>query len=201
MVKYFHFHSTRGDIRNVVEPLQSTQCTFVRDGRQCKKRCQIGLYYCWIHLRSEKKVRIKDSAYGKGLFADNGTNNNEIVFKSGQTILEYEGEEMTRAQKLARYGTHTAPYGVQKSNNQYYDCGISRCAAGLINHKSHSTANSRFSVHPNLPGVRIKVQQGKTIRNGREIFVSYNSAVPGSNHYQMNPVGIQSYTSTRKIHH
>jgi hypothetical protein len=200
MVKYFHFHSTQGEIRDVVEPLVSKQCIFSRDGRQCRKRCQIGLSYCWIHLRSVLHLRIKDAGdMGKGLFADNGTTNNAVVFNSNEIILEYEGEPMNEIQRFQRYGDHTAPYGVGYNRDTFYDCGITRCAAGLINHRAHSEANCRFSVNTQNNRVRIKVQNRKKIRNGQQLTLSYRSQV-GGNRYVLNEPGVQTYTSTRKRH-
>jgi hypothetical protein len=202
MVKYFHFHSTTGDIRNVVEPLESTQCIFVRDGRQCRKRCQIGISYCWIHLRSVMHLRIKDTGgdMGLGLFADNGDPTSEaIVFRSGDNVIEYEGEPMNDAERLERYGGHTAPYMVAFNENTLYDCAISRCVGGLINHAPHSTANCAFSTNNVNNRVRVKVQPGKNVRNGQQIRVSYNSEVPGRR-YRMNEPGVSTYTSTRRNH-
>ena len=201
MVKYFHFHSTTGDIRNIVEPLYSTQCEFEKNGRQCRNRCQIGLFYCWVHLRSEMKLRIKDAGVlGKGLFADNGTSNNDVVFRSRDIVIEYDGEPLDEAQRHERYGNHTAPYGVGYDANTFYDCGISRCAGGLVNHRSHSQANCVFSINNQNNRVRIKVQEGNQIKNGQQIFASYTSKVPGSR-YRMNEAGVNTYTSTRKTHH
>jgi len=69
MVKYFHFQ-TDDDRVNFHQKLESFQCThIINNGQQCRKRCQIGLKMCWIHLLSEKHLRIKDSnisGAGKG---------------------------------------------------------------------------------------------------------------------------------------
>jgi SET domain-containing protein len=137
---------------------------------------------------------------GKGLFADNGTTNDDVVFKSQAVIIEYEGELMNEMQRFQRYGNHTAPYGVTFNADTFYDCGITRCAAGLINHKPHSQANCKFSTNRLNNRVRIKLLPGKQIKNGQQLTVSYNSET-GGNRYVMNEPGVQSYTSTRRRHH
>ena len=99
MVKYFHFHDLETNYQ-FDEPLVSEQCVFVRGGVRCRKRCLIGLDLCWIHLRSVKHLRIKDAGLlGKGLFADDGTEEHNLVFNIGDNIIEYDGELMDAAQK------------------------------------------------------------------------------------------------------
>jgi hypothetical protein len=198
MGKFFHFHNSTNNTR-VDEPLTSKQCTYVKNtGAQCGNRCQVGLHHCWIHLRLVYNVRIKDTAtMGKGLFADNGTTNNEVVFAVHQNIIEYEGEKMNAAETTARYGNKTGPYLVGYDANTFYDCAIDRCAAGLVNHQSHSLANARFSQNNLNDRVRIKAR--KPIRNGTQIRVSYNSAV-GGRQYKMKEAGVKTSTNTRRWH-
>jgi SET domain-containing protein len=205
MVKYFHFHASQGDLRRVDEPLISEQCSVIRpNGVRCRKRCLIGIHYCWIHLRSEKHLRIKDAGLndnhvhmGQGLFADDGTDNNVIVFAVNDNIIEYEGEFLDLEARIQRYGHHTAPYVAAYNENTYYDCAIHRCVAGLINHKSHSSANCRFSV--NHLNNRVRIKAIRNIRNGQQLRVSYNSNVPG-NHYLFNEPGVRSSTNSRISH-
>lgn len=188
MVKYFHFHAN-----NVIldAQLHSVQCIFIKDnGLQCKKRCQIGISVCWIHLLSEYKLRIKDSpGLGKGLFADNnlGIENNDIVFKVNDIICEYEGEVLTEAEVINRYGNLNGPYVMKTSPHMYKDCALHRCVAGLINHKGHSTANSKFISNQ---GNVIKIRAKKIIRNGQEIKADY-----GYNNFHNN-----TSTNSRKRH-
>jgi hypothetical protein len=161
MVKHFHFHDLETNYQ-FDEPLDSEQCVFVRDGVRCRKRCLIGLDLCWIHLRSVKYLRIKDAGLlGKGLFADDGTEERNLVFKIGDIIIEYDGELMDAAQKTQRYGNRTAPFLVGFDENTFYDCAIHRCAASLINHICENN------------WVRIKAI--KRIYNGMQLRVLYNS--------------------------
>jgi SET domain len=197
MVKYFHFHNTIKNTR-LDEPLLSKQCAHMRNGVQCGNRCQIGLHHCWVHLRSVYKVRIKDTGtdMGKGLYADDGTDNKEnVVFKKNQNIIDYEGEKMDQAQVIARYGTSTGPYLISYDNEFSYDCAIQRCAAGLTNHKRHSQANTRF--FKNNTTERVGLKANKNIKNGTQLFVSYTSKV-GDRRYKMNEIGIRTGTNTRK---
>ena len=97
--------------------LHSMQCEgLTKSGSRCKRRCVIGLPYCWSHLQSEMNLKIKDSTIpdgGKGVFAQKkNIDNNVPVFKSNDIITEYKGETITPQQKNQRYGNYTAPYTV-----------------------------------------------------------------------------------------
>jgi hypothetical protein len=88
MVKYFHFHNTNiGSERHLDKSLKSFQCNHMKqNGQRCMKRCLIGLRKCWIHLQSEHCVRIRDAGpLGQGLFASDGTDGNELVFRTGDS--------------------------------------------------------------------------------------------------------------------
>ena len=78
-------------------PLQSVQCAFMKaNGVQCRNRVVMGIDMCWIHTRSEKKLKLQDSTIpngGKGLFAiDIKKEPNEVIFRPRQTIIDYKGE-------------------------------------------------------------------------------------------------------------
>ena len=161
MVKHFHFRDLETNYQ-FDEPLDSEQFVFVRDGVRCRKRRLIGLDLCWIHLRSVKYLRIKDAGLlGKALFADDVTEERNLVFKIGDIIIDYDGELMDAAQKTQRYGNRTAPYLVGFDENTFYDCASHRCAASLINQICQNN------------WVRIKAI--KRIYNGTQLRVSYNS--------------------------
>jgi SET domain len=158
----------------------------------------IGLDLCWIHLRSEKRLRIKDAGIlGKGLFADNGTNLRSLVFNIGDNIIENDGEPLNAAQKMQRYGNRTSPYLVGFDEDTFYDCAVHRCAAGLINHICHSQANVRFSTNHHNSGVRIRAI--KRIYNGTQLRVSYNSEL-GNAAYIMNENNVRISTNNRRYH-
>ena len=198
MVKYFHFHDLETNHR-FDKKLVSKRCVFRRAGVRFKKQCLIGLDLCWIHLRSEKHVRIRDAAeLGKGLFLDNGANNKDIVFKKDHNNLEYDDEPMNAAQKTQRYGDKTAPYLAGFDDHTFYDCAVKRCAASLVNHVGHSRANVKFSTNNIDNKVRIKAI--KPIRNGTQLRVSYNSQLDGVTRYRMNQKHVRTSTNTRKKH-
>ena len=174
--------------------LESQQCEGInRRGNQCRNRCVIGTPKCWHHLLKENKVRIKPSQFGKGLFAmdiDKGAN--EIVFKKNQTIVQYTGEIINRDELERRYGVHTAPYAVAKSDNEYIDSACSRGVGSLINHQQEARANCRFSYTRN-GGIQVKAT--KNIRNGQELYLNYNKGVArGEQRYLFNEDGIEHST-------
>jgi hypothetical protein len=83
---------------------------------------------------------------GKGLYADDGTDNKEnVVSKKNQVI--------------ARYGTSTGPYLISYDNEFSYDCKIQICAGGLINYKRHSQANTRFFKNNTTERVGLKANK------------------------------------------
>lgn len=190
MVNYFHFRSNN---HVFTKKLESVQCTGqTKSGAECRKRCLIGTSKCWIHLLSDHKLRIKPAtnpAMGLGLFACNGTNDNEFVFREGDLITKYEGETISLDTRRARYGQHTAPYGVEiRKNVEYKDCAVDRCIGGLVNHAPAALANCAFKKHHGVMRIRCK----KRIRNNEELFVSYGRS------YRFNEPNVTSTTNTRK---
>ncbi|KAI9183756.1 uncharacterized protein BJ171DRAFT_608374 [Polychytrium aggregatum] len=98
--------------------LQCTQCTGTRrDGGRCTRRTCIGLRYCYAHLALERHLEIRNSGIaeaGKGLYAfDRNAEDDAIVFRNGDVIIEYDGEEISKDELEERYGRNTAPYGIQ----------------------------------------------------------------------------------------
>ena len=160
--------------------LTCVQCTEHKaNGQQCSKRSCIGTPYCWIHLLGKKKLRIKPSGVpnaGKGLFAmsKNPNDNNAILFKTGDTIIEYDGEIITQQQLNNRYdsATHqyTAPYGL-KVQNRIEDAACRRGVGSIANHGDSRHSNARFS--RSNTGQPVKLFATKNIRNGDEILVNY----------------------------
>lgn len=101
MPKVFRF---KIDNQTVFEtPLQSIRCiaTTKNNHTQCKHKCVIGEDLCYVHLLYTKHLRIKKStipAAELGLFAmDKSKDDNEIIFKKGQTLCQYLGEVVTMA--------------------------------------------------------------------------------------------------------
>ncbi len=74
--------------------LHSIQCTAInKKGSQCKRRCIIGIPYCYTHLLYQKHLRIKKSLIpngGLGLFAEDPLDSSRhIVFKKNEIITKY----------------------------------------------------------------------------------------------------------------
>lgn len=195
MVKYFHFYNTNpGQERHFDEQLKSEQCIYrLSPNRRCRKRCLMGLQMCWMHLQSVNNVRIRDAGdLGQGLFASDGTNENNIVFRNGDYIIMYEGgERMTTAQIDARYGhDSTGPYAVMAANKSYQDCAVRRCAASFINSEvgTGQAANCELQSYGRR---RIMVVAIATIRNGEQLFCSYGPE------YNFNEPGVWTRTDGR----
>ena len=64
-------------------------------------------------MQIDKHLKIKASTIpgaGKGLYAYGGTRNSgKVVFKPKQLIADYDGEHISKAVLVSRYGSHTAP--------------------------------------------------------------------------------------------
>ncbi len=90
---YFHFHTNEG---NFDEKLNCMSCQFIKaDGLQCKNRVCIGLPYCWLHERFIKHLEVTVSNIpnaGLGVYAFNGTDTREIIFKQGDLVTPYFGQ-------------------------------------------------------------------------------------------------------------
>ena len=71
--------------------LTNVRCQATKpDGIQCKNRTVIGAAICWIHLLRKHNLAIRDSQYGKGLFAIASVSDQlhpkPIVFKKGAKV-------------------------------------------------------------------------------------------------------------------
>jgi hypothetical protein len=181
MVKKFIFETTR----EAKEPqrfegyLESRQCIATsHTGRRCTKRCIIGIPYCWIHLQYQHNLKIKKSTIpngGLGLFAFNkqyAKDDNKVIFKPNQKIVQYIGEIVNSDTLQERYGDYTAPYAIQVKKNTYIDGALVRGVANLANHRPRaSTQNARLG-NPNQKG-ELYVVATKPIYHNQEIFVNY----------------------------
>ena len=164
--------------------LKKKRCTHVNP--QTHKRCGreeiIGVELCWQHLRLDRNLRIRPSELGPhaglGLFADNGTDNNEIVFHTRDQIIEYGGELIDGDQKNARYGARTAPYAVEQHNQLHtnQDGACLRSVGSTANHKPRNANLKRNEANARLvDSVPVRLDAVKNIRNGSEIFISSGS--------------------------
>lgn len=172
-------------------------------GARCKRQVCIGTPYCSAHLKKQMHVTIADSnipGAGKGLFAydPDDPDGNEIVFKPGDVIVQYDGDMLTGDELQRRYGEYTAPYGIQERYGVLYteDGACRRGAGTLANHKPFSQANAKLSFGTGRK--RFQLIAKSNIRNGREIYVSYTRGRQGNQRYMFNEPTLASTVSTRR---
>jgi SET domain-containing protein len=177
--------------------LRGQQCIgHKKDGRRCSRRSVIGCPYCFQHLKSERHLRIKPSTIhnaGKGLFAEDNTQPpNAIIFRRGDDIIEYIGENIDRQELNRRYQIHTAPYALQVRGNDnvrgplYIDAATIRGVGSLSNHNRSNHQNTRFVV--DFRNNTAKLRATKNIRNNQEIFVNYG------HEYRIHEAGVRYRT-------
>ncbi len=149
-------------------------------GSQCKRNSCIGAGFCWMHLRSEKNLRIKTSRIadaGKGLFAENPhVGARTVVFKRNQTIIDYNGQVVTDATLTRRYGENwTATYAIKDNDSidRYEDASCKRGIGSMLNSAPrNSDVNCQFLTR-GRQRKRIVVVATKDIRNGDELLARY----------------------------
>lgn len=157
-----------------------------KNGRgRCGRVSIIGTPYCYSHLLTEKKLRIKRSnnpAAGKGLFAQTNGTPNAVVFKKKATIIDYTGDTIDLDTLNDRYDINrtsrfTAPYAYEIKRDMYVDSACNRGVASLVNHKPISKANAKFvktrDANGDFNGVKLVAE--KKITNNREIYASYGN--------------------------
>lgn len=177
-------------------PLQCQRCPEqTKAGGRCKLRACIGNDMCWIHLLSVRNLRIKDSGHGrgKGLFAlARRANDDDIIFRRGDLIAEYEGELLTEAEVDRRYGPdNTAPYVAKGGHTaNYWDAACSRSVASMANHAPGRESNALFQYNQRTNKVEIRAK--RSIRNNTEIFINY-----GRNYRMVEP-GVTHVTKQRR---
>jgi hypothetical protein len=99
-------------------------------------------------------------------------NDNEVVFRAGDIIIEYDGEKVPNDDLDERYGDYTAPYGLKHGSN-VEDGACRRGAGTLANHAPRSRANARYSFSTRDKVFRLVAT--KNIRNNKEIFCFYGT--------------------------
>lgn len=153
------------------------QCEHMIFSVRCKRQQYIGFSLCYQHLASDAHVKIAfatNPEHGKGLFATNGTSNNDVVFKKDERIIQYNGEVLNKEELDERYGgdaKDTAPYGYHVNKDKFIDSACLRSAGSLANHKPLREANAKLYFYTGDKNVYIRAT--KEIRNNEEIFVNY----------------------------
>lgn len=170
---YFSFYDDNGD-RTFYSRMFSGQCRAdIKNGNRCRRRCVIGIEFCHSHLPTEMKLQIRDSEYGLGLFAyDPTAEDNEIVFRKGDKVCNYEGEILSQQELTDRYALNTAPYGMTVSANRKIDSALRRGIGSMIN---HGTTQQQRNVAFILDNRRqtISLRATKNIRQNAQLYVSY----------------------------
>ena len=196
MPKQFKFYENQNDDNpRFTCKLKSQQCSAKKqDGSQCKNKVVLGLPKCYHHLAKDHNLRIATSTIpnsGKGLYASKTVKIKEevirsaehLLFKKGEKIIEYVGDEINEQENARRYGTEkTAPYSLEVQNDKIIDGACKRGTASFINHKRSNQTNVRFS--RGRDGKAYLVAD-KNIYDGMEIFVNYGreySLNDGSRH-------------------
>jgi hypothetical protein len=104
----FHIKKDKKEVLQFGCTLTCTQCQAkVKDDTQCTRSVCIGLSVCWQHAVSLYHVKIQDAKWlgkrQKGLFAwDPNKNSNEPIFKIGDKIVPYYGENLTTTKAMSR---------------------------------------------------------------------------------------------------
>lgn len=189
MPQYFKFY-VNNEFQFRLE-LETRRCEgHNKDGHQCRRNTVIGTPYCFTHIKSKLHLQIKQSNIpnaGKGLFAYRKDNINQPVFKKGDILAHYDGEEITRNQLIERYGNHTAPYAVKKNNNLYIDAAGKRGVASIAN----TSRNTNLKPNVELTA-KLNLKAKKNIYSGDEILISYDKG------YKLNEPNVRYETNNRK---
>lgn len=188
MPYYFNYYNPETDERILQKKMHTGKCQGItKTGQRCKRTSIIGFEYCNVHLESVKHLKIKESNIinaGKGLFAyDRNEADNAIIFKIGNTIIDYNGELIDNDEKYNRYENFTAPYAVEISNNVIVDSSIKRGIGSLSNNVPRTRANAKLSSNYRYRTVNIKAI--KNIRNGEEILINYGNDYDFENNFNV----------------
>jgi hypothetical protein len=171
---YFSFYDANypnGD-RVFYSRLQSGRCRADnKNGNRCRKRCVIGVEFCSSHLPIYMNLQIRPSEYGSGLFAyDPDANDNDIIFRKGDKVCNYEGQILTAQGLIDRYGQRTAPYGIRVNNNSFIDSAVLRGIGSMINHRN-ANPNVEFKLNARQQNIFLKAT--RNIRQNQQLFVDY----------------------------
>ena len=167
-------------------PLVSMRCLF-KDarGRQCEHRTVYGVGYCPPHLDRLFGLRIADSKIeggGMGVFATRSLPKGDPKVApaycrgvAGEVCsIPYWGEIITEAEGNKRYGSETAPYGMEIENStDMIDAACLRGFGSIINHPPKGKkANCRIAHRGDgYPSIEIV----QPVKKGEELYLNYGS--------------------------
>jgi len=171
--------------------LKTEQCASRRtkSGERCRLKVIIGEPYCHHHLKKEKKVIIRNSQHGKGLFCWD-PNEEGSVFRRGEIIARFSGEIIDIEEFEKRYNRDdmpdiTAPYAFENDHARepyVIDGGCQRHFTQLANTADVGELNNAaFKVHPTNRN-RINLVATRSIYHNQEILATYG------NNYDHNTV-------------
>ncbi|CAM9981922.1 unnamed protein product, partial [Heterosigma akashiwo] len=157
--------------------LKSKRCVETKkSGGRCNRYTVIGTDVCWQHLLYEHNLKIKKMRHGLGLFAWKKDTKEvlrqgrrrQVLFRKGEILMGYGGEERTEERMQFLYGDNAAPYALEESDDLTIDAACNRTVGALANHGNNKQANTRFT---KTPPTRIKAT--KNIKEGDEIIINY----------------------------
>jgi len=148
----------------------SMKCTAKKkDGTACGNRTARG-DKCWIHLKKEDGLRIKESKHGLGLFTTE-------TIEKGETIAPYTGEWVSKEELEKQCpGNTLMKYGIQVTKDKFLNaCKTTDAPARFANDPrgSGKPSNARISVNARTKDVKLKAKQ--RIKPGTEITTSYGN--------------------------
>ena len=138
--------------------LRRRKCTMP----SCKNWCVVGIEYCYFHLKSEKKLMVKQSmtSYTQlGLYAYDANAGPNPVFQAGTNIIQFKGDPLTDADVLDKYhrihhdaqlAPHTYPEILKhlrdhllttKPSQKYNDGSFIRMVASIAQHSANPNAD------------------------------------------------------------
>ena len=167
-----------------------------KKGHQCTKTACHDTQYCYTHLKQMKQVVVAPSRIrgaGLGLFCSTSKDigdaerkaKHEPVFKKGDIIVHYGGQQLTVAETNERYDYDqeykdrsgeikvrriqpTAPYGLQKTRNVVLD-GMCHRGAGAYANADEKKYNAELADRTG------NIRATKRIYKGDEILVHYGA--------------------------
>jgi hypothetical protein len=175
-----------------------------KTGKRCGRFCITPYEYCYLHLQNILHLRVFPSSLpngGKGLYAyspegekimkQDRDRDPIVIFRRGDTICEYKGEDIPRQTVVQRYRHATAPYAVEK--NRRRDATDSACKRGIGSFantaRRRNENNSVLIIEDDKPYL---VASKKTIRHRDEIFCDYGPE------YELNEPGVSFTTKNSR---
>ena len=164
----------------------------------CSVHVTLGVPLCPTHWKTVHNLEVRDSLIshaGKGLFATNTTIRRRTpVFKEGDIIVEYTGEQCSEPEIEERYPEDsTAPYAVRyhPDDNVFIDAALLRGIGAFANSGSPGfPANARF-YDVNDGAKKVYIAATRHIYHDNEIYMQYT---PNG-----EPYDIRAKNSTTRI--